>query len=199
MLSKDEKEKKAFLSKVRLSGTAGVSSPAHEHEGWLIMKSAFSDLKEEVSMEKELETQLTTLLETAERYSEQHTVLTKALAGAEEYLDEAPENVKAAAVTLYNYLHVIETAEEPANDTVAKSEEPAEEKKPGLMARIASALAKNSATASPEAEVVTEAPVEPEASATPTEEVLDWDSFLSDVKTTIQKKLGEEDSTDGAN
>lgn len=199
-------KKKGFLSKVRLAGTAGVDHPAHEHEGWAVIKSAASNLEKEVSMDPEVKEFFTTLLETAERYSDQHTALVKALSDAEEYLEEAPENVQASAVTIFKFLHAIETAEETADEPVAKSEEtPADEgERPGLMAKIATFLAKGRQPAP--APVVDEAPAEAEvakAEDTPpvvaeTEEI-DWNEFLQDVQTSIAKQLREEDSTDGAN
>ena len=33
-------EDRKFLSKIKLTGAAGVDHPAHEHSGWLVMKSA---------------------------------------------------------------------------------------------------------------------------------------------------------------
>src|SRR5687767_4743105 len=106
-----QKRKKArnFLTNIRPSGAAGTIAPAHEHPGWVIMKSANANQDVEgVQMEQELADKMNELILKADEFARQHAGLVAALEAAEEYLSELPANAQTAAVTLFDTLDVIE-------------------------------------------------------------------------------------------
>lgn len=43
------KKKKGFLAKIHLTGAAGVDSPAHQHPGWIVLKSEDDDLAQAIN------------------------------------------------------------------------------------------------------------------------------------------------------
>lgn len=44
-----ERTRKGFLAKIRLTGAAGVDHPAHEHPGWVVMKSEQDDIAQAIN------------------------------------------------------------------------------------------------------------------------------------------------------
>lgn len=43
----DKTKRLGFLSKIRLTGAAGVGDPAHGVPGWMVIKSAAADLSDD--------------------------------------------------------------------------------------------------------------------------------------------------------
>ena len=43
------KKKKGFLAKIHLTGAAGVDSPAHNHPGWIVLKSEADDIAQAIN------------------------------------------------------------------------------------------------------------------------------------------------------
>lgn len=192
--------KMGFLTKIRLGGTAAADHPAHEHEGWMVMKAAgmnLGDLMKEVQMDKEMQEKLALLVEKADEFSKAHGDLKAALSGGEEYLDTAPENVKAAAVVLYHFLETVENPEvvdEPEVREPEAAQVAATAKTRRSIFKQLLGIPSNDETTEPEAEpapvVKTEEPTAEEGSLTDE----DWATFISEVSTSVEKTLRKEDA-----
>ena len=209
-MSKVKKKKRTatLLNRMRVDGTAVVDHPAHEHPGWAVIKAALGSLEtdEEVAMEKEVEERLEAIFAKAEEFSQQHTGLMQSLVDSQEYLDEAPEHIKAAAVLLYHYLDTIATTEEATGDAEADAEadiEPevqheeavvatAKAKSSGLLARmfgLASKTLENEDTTEEETKKA-----KTEESVKVEDPTLAWKEFLDSMKSDISEKIRREEA-----
>jgi hypothetical protein len=107
------------LIELDIRETSGVDHPAHLEEGWMVMKSAGSDVTAEVER----------ILAEAEQMHKEHSQLLAALESAKGYLNGAPDSVKAAANTLHDYLTAPEQKHEedaaPAEETTKEAGEEA--------------------------------------------------------------------------
>lgn len=117
-----------------LDEISGVDHPAHLSEGWALLKSA--DIPEDFDIDA--------IIADASQIAKSHDELTTALEkAAEEYLSEAPDEVKMAANVLHDYLKSMkghsddEDEDAPTDDE--DDEDDAEAKTPakkGLLARF---------------------------------------------------------------
>src|SRR5437762_12133640 len=92
----------AKLEDIDIRETSGVDHPATLTEGWMVMKSA------------NLEADIEEILAAAEEYEKAAGDLMRALESNVQFLQDAPDEVKAAVNTLHSYLKGLPAEQAPA-------------------------------------------------------------------------------------